>query len=336
MRGLERRIWGFGRCDCAVIIILSHRASGKTPVPCVRKPPVEFGPEKFSSRAVCAAQESQRARCEAKQIETKGERTRDRRRPQREFPRRAARRAGAAGNSQPRQSGHRSRHRAGRGSRSRLPGRRLRRKGREDRSRPRRRLRPSRHHHPGPLLWLERPHRQSGHPAPAPRPASHRFPAPAGLEGNRPGNRRYRRKLFRRRTDAAHHARAVDGRAFLDGHDLRLQSGDHRRRHAAQALPDADHCRGHDHACARADHRLRRCGTAGHRHGQAPWRGRFRIRSAPRRKRAGAEPRRAIRRAADRSQGRAGRARLRHARRTKLSTPASANCWAGWSPKATW
>ena len=62
----------------------------------------------------------------------------------------------------------------------------------------------------------------------------------------------------------------------------------------------------------------------------------FRVRHAPRREGAGAEPGRAVRRAADRGEGRAGRAGLRARRRTNRFTAASANCWAAWWRKATW
>ena len=84
------------------------------------------------------------------------------------------------------------------------------------------------------------------------------FLRPLGSREIRSGNRRHGRDLLFRRTDAAHHARAEHGRAFLDGHDLRLQGRADRRGHAAAAFSHADHRGRHDYARARPDHRRRR------------------------------------------------------------------------------
>ena len=77
------------------------------------------------------------------------------------------------------------------------------------------------------------------------------------------------RHVVLRRADAADDPRAEHGRALLDGDDLRLQGGPPRRRHAAAALPHADHGGGHDHAGARPGDRRRRGRPAGDRHGAA-------------------------------------------------------------------
>ncbi len=68
---------------------------------------------------------------------------------------------------------------------------------------------------------------------------------------------------------AAHHARAVDGRALVAGQHRRLQGGDRRGRRVRPLHADADDRRRHGQGGARADPRRRRRRAAGHRDRQA-------------------------------------------------------------------
>ena len=97
---------------------------------------------------------------------------------------------------------------------------------------------------------------------------------------------------LRARAHAAHHARAVDGRAQLAGHRGRLPGRAARLRAAAALLPAADDRGRHRAARQGARARRRRRRPAGDRH-RAPARlGRLGLRRARGRPRAGREPRR--------------------------------------------
>ena len=109
----------------------------------------------------------------------------------------------------------------------------------------------------------------------------HRVPAPA--RRNRGGNqaRAERRDRVRARAGAAHHARAVDGRALVAGEPGRLPRRADRGARAAAHLPDARDRRGHDPARARVRDRRRRRRSPGDRHGAPARRDRRGVRRAP-------------------------------------------------------
>ena len=138
------------------------------------------------------------------------------------------------------------------------------------------------------------------------------FQRPLGSIETIRGDRREGGHLVLRRADAADHPGAEHGRALVDGDGRRLQGGDPRRRQAAADVPDADHGGGDDHARPGPGDRRRRGRAPGDRHGEAAGRRHLRLRHAAGGQGAGPEPRRPVRRAADRGPGRPGRARLRH------------------------
>ena len=65
---------------------------------------------------------------------------------------------------------------------------------------------------------------------------------------------------------ATDHAGSEHGRAVVDGDDLRLQGGTHRRRRPAAVVPHADHGRGDDHPGPGAGDRGRGGRSSGHCH----------------------------------------------------------------------
>ena len=89
-----------------------------------------------------------------------------------------------------------------------------------------------------------------------------------------------RSDVVRSGTDAADHAGAEHGRAFLDGDDLRIQSGAAGGGHAAAHVPDADDGGGNDYAGAGADYRRGRGGIAGDCDGAAAGSGGIGVRHA--------------------------------------------------------
>jgi hypothetical protein len=103
---------------------------------------------------------------------------------------------------------------------------------------------------------------------------------------------------LRARSGAAHHARAVDGRAVLAGQHRRLQGRDAGREHLPALHADADDGRRHRQGGARADHGRRRGRPAGDRHRQAPGRRDRSLRRAPARQGAGRVARRQVHRRA--------------------------------------
>ena len=159
-------------------------------------------------------------------------------------------------------------------------------RGGQDSAGSRRGLPNRRDHSPGPVSWLERRDRKRRPAALATRSGAGRVPAAAGVDRDDPRNRRSRRDLVFRRADAANDACSEHGRPVVDGDDLRLQGGRRGRRSSAAALPDDDDGRRYDHAGASADHRRRRGRIAGHRHGEAAWRGGVGLRHAGRLERA--------------------------------------------------
>ncbi len=108
------------------------------------------------------------------------------------------------------------------------------------------------------------------------------FLRPLGSARNPSRDRLERRDRFFDRIDAAHHARAKHGRAFLDGHHQRLQSGRDRRGHAPQDFSHAHYRGGNDHSRPRFYHGMRRCRAASHRHRAQTWSGRLCVRPASR------------------------------------------------------
>ena len=80
------------------------------------------------------------------------------------------------------------------------------------------------------------------------------------------GTGRRRRDGFRDGAHAAHHPRAVDGRAVLAGQYRRLSRRHRRRRRIWPRPPDDDDAGRHGSGGARLYHGRRRGGTAGHRH----------------------------------------------------------------------
>ena len=243
--------------------------------------------------------------------------------PTREPSRGTARGARAGGDSHAPQSGPGSRPRGRRRRGGRLSGRGLRREGREDRAQAGRCVQGRRRHHAGARRRRQRQDRRGGSAAPSSRPEPDRLSPTLRGDRDAPEARRHRRDVVLHRAHAPDDACAEHGCALVHGDDLRLQGRDDRGRHAAAALSDADDRGGHDHARARLRHRGRRRRASGHRDGAAPRRRRVGLRSAPGREGAGAEPRRPVHRAAPRSHGRAGLARIRpRAGRGLLSAPA--------------
>ena len=105
-----------------------------------------------------------------------------------------------------------------------------------------------------------------------------------------------RRHRLRHGADAAHHARAVDGRALEPGQSRRLPRRDRCRRRIRPRLPDDDD-RGRHRAGGQDFRDGRRCrGPASDRHRAPARRHRHRHRRAARRQGTGAKPRREIHR----------------------------------------
>ena len=93
----------------------------------------------------------------------------------------------------------------------------------------------------------------------------------------------------RHRSGAAHHARAEDGRAVVDGQHRRLSRGDRSRQLLRPFLHRTDD-RGRTRAAGEgAGHRRRRRRAGGHRRGARAGRDRPRLRHARRRPRSGQE-----------------------------------------------
>ncbi len=123
--------------------------------------------------------------------------------------------------------------------------------------------------------------------------------------------------------DAAHHARPEHGRALVDGDNRRLQGRAARGEHAAAHVPHADDSRGHRDAGESVRHRRRRRGAAGDLDRPPARRAGRGVRRASGVEGTGAERRREVRRAADRSGGCRGQGRLRKgAGRVVLPPPA--------------
>ena len=117
---------------------------------------------------------------------------------------------------------------------------------------------------------------------------------------------------LRHGADAAHHARAVDGRAVQPGQSRRLSRGDRCRRGIRPRAADDDDGGRHRAGGEGVHHGRRRRRPAGDRHRAPPRRHRHRDRRAARHQGAGRKPRREIPRGRGRGiQERADRRRLR-------------------------
>ena len=124
--------------------------------------------------------------------------------------------------------------------------------------------------------------------------AGHRDHGPVRQRGGAQGAGRCRRHRLRHGIDAAHHPRAVDGRAVEPGQSRRLSRRDRRLGRIRPRLPDDDDGGRHGAGRARLHHGRRRRGPAGDRD-RAPARRRgHRDRRAPRHQGAGREPRRQV------------------------------------------
>ena len=142
--------------------------------------------------------------------------------------------------------------------------------------------------------------------------AGHRHHGPLRQRGRAQGDGRCRRHRLRHGTDAAHHPRAVDGRAVEPGQSRRLSRGDRRLGRIRPRLPDDDDGGRHGAGRARLHHGRRRRRPAGDRDRAPARRGGHRDRRAPRHQGAGREPRRQIPRGRGRGvQERPDRGRLR-------------------------
>ncbi len=142
--------------------------------------------------------------------------------------------------------------------------------------------------------------------------AGHRDHGSLRQRGRAQSDGRCRRHRLRHGIDAAHHPRAVDGRAVEPGQSRRLSRRDRRLGGIRPRLPDDDDGGRHGARRARLHHGRRRCRPAGDRDRAPARRGGDRDRRSPRDQGAGREPRRQVPRGRGRGiQERPDRGRLR-------------------------
>src|ERR1700722_4752006 len=147
---------------------------------------------------------------------------RDRRYTQRDISGRAAGGAGAGGDCESEKGRSGRGRRSGRRGRSGISGRGIHGKGSEGPTGSQVGFWDRGHHYAGFVLRGERYLREVGSRADASRSGADRISAAARIARGSAGNRRYGGDFFFGRADAAYHARAEYGRAFIDGHGLRI------------------------------------------------------------------------------------------------------------------